>query len=386
MSDALLNAGRQTLMLELQEASRLPERLGDDFVRAANIIIHCEGKVIVSGIGKSGHIGKKIAATLASTGTPAFFVHPAEALHGDLGMIESRDVMLFISYSGGAKELDLIIPRLEDKSVALLAMTGKPHSPLGRAAKAVLDISVEREACPMHLAPTSSTVNTLMMGDALAMAVMQARGFNEEDFARSHPAGALGARLLNNVHHLMRQGDAIPQVMLATSVMDAMLELSRTGLGLVAVCDEQHVVKGVFTDGDLRRWLVGGGALTTPVSEAMTPNGITLQAQSRAIDAKELLMKRKITAAPVVDENGKLTGAINLQDFYQAGLSNPSVPDVSPADAGWRRRFQRPRAGRPVMIILRQRLANHLSLEVLRRFAQIAASRQRQKAFRRRRG
>ncbi|EAZ7773803.1 arabinose-5-phosphate isomerase GutQ [Salmonella enterica subsp. enterica serovar Woodinville] len=318
MSDALLNAGRQTLMLELQEASRLPERLGDDFVRAANIIIHCEGKVIVSGIGKSGHIGKKIAATLASTGTPAFFVHPAEALHGDLGMIESRDVMLFISYSGGAKELDLIIPRLEDKSVALLAMTGKPHSPLGRAAKAVLDISVEREACPMHLAPTSSTVNTLMMGDALAMAVMQARGFNEEDFARSHPAGALGARLLNNVHHLMRQGDAIPQVMLATSVMDAMLELSRTGL--VAVCDEQHVVKGVFTDGDLRRWLVGGGALTTPVSEAMTPNGITLQAQSRAIDAKELLMKRKITAAPVVDENGKLTGAINLQDFYQAGI------------------------------------------------------------------
>ena len=170
MSEALLNAGRQTLMLELQEASHLPERLGDDFVRAANIILHCEGKVVVSGIGKSGHIGKKIAATLASTGTPAFFVHPAEALHGDLGMIESRDVMLFISYSGGAKELDLIIPRLEDKSIALLAMTGKPTSPLGLAAKAVLDISVEREACPMHLAPTSSTVNTLMMGDALAMA------------------------------------------------------------------------------------------------------------------------------------------------------------------------------------------------------------------------
>ena len=234
MSEALLNAGRQTLMLELQEASRLPERLGDDFVRAANIILHCEGKVVVSGIGKSGHIGKKIAATLASTGTPAFFVHPAEALHGDLGMIESRDVMLFISYSGGAKELDLIIPRLEDKSIALLAMTGKPTSPLGLAAKAVLDISVEREACPMHLAPTSSTVNTLMMGDALAMAVMQARGFNEEDFARSHPAGALGARLLNKVHHLMRRDDAIPQVALTASVMDAMLELSRTGLGLVA--------------------------------------------------------------------------------------------------------------------------------------------------------
>lgn len=320
MSDFLLNAGRQTLMLELQEASRLPERLGEDFVRAANIIIECKGKVIVSGIGKSGHIGKKIAATLASTGTPAFFVHPAEALHGDLGMIESRDVMLFISYSGSAKELDLIIPRLQEKSIALLAMTGKSRSPLALAAKAVLDIAVEREACPMHLAPTSSTVNTLMMGDALAMAVMQARGFNEEDFARSHPAGALGARLLNNVHHLMRSGDAIPQVKLDTSVMDAMLELSRTGLGLVAVCDDTRQVKGVFTDGDLRRWLVGGDKLEARVSEAMTSGGLTLNANSRAIEAKEVLMKRKITAAPVVDDAGRLCGAINLQDFYQAGI------------------------------------------------------------------
>ena len=320
MSDFLLNAGRQTLLLELQEASRLPERLGEDFVRAANTIIHCEGKVIVAGIGKSGHIGKKIAATLASTGTPAFFVHPAEALHGDLGMIESRDVMLFISYSGSAKELDLIIPRLQEKSVALLAMTGKSRSPLALAAKATLDISVEREACPMHLAPTSSTVNTLMMGDALAMAVMQARGFNEEDFARSHPAGALGARLLNKVHHLMRTEDAIPQVKLNTSVMDAMLELSRTGLGLVAVCDDDGYVKGVFTDGDLRRWLVGGGKLETDVSDAMTQGGLTLNAESRAIEAKEVLMKRKITAAPVVDDTGRLCGAINLQDFYQAGI------------------------------------------------------------------
>ena len=320
MSDFLLETGRQTLMLELQEASRLPERLGEDFVRAANTIIHCEGKVIVAGIGKSGHIGKKIAATLASTGTPAFFVHPAEALHGDLGMIESRDVMLFISYSGSAKELDLIIPRLQEKSVALLAMTGKSRSPLALAAKATLDISVEREACPMHLAPTSSTVNTLMMGDALAMAVMQARGFNEEDFARSHPAGALGARLLNKVHHLMRTDDAIPQVKLDTSVMDAMLELSRTGLGLVAVCDDHGSVQGVFTDGDLRRWLVGGGKLETKVSDAMTKGGLTLNADSRAIEAKEVLMKRKLTAAPVVDDAGKLCGAINLQDFYQAGI------------------------------------------------------------------
>ena len=241
-------------MLELQEASRLPERLGDDFIRAAETIIHCEGKLVVSGIGKSGHIGKKLAATFASTGTPAFFVHPAEALHGDLGMLDSRDVMLFISYSGSAKELDLIVPRLEEKSIPLLAMTGKSTSPLALAAKAVLDIAVEREACPMHLAPTSSTVNTLMLGDALAMAVMQARGFNEEDFARSHPAGALGARLLNKVHHLMRRDGDVPRVANDTSVMDAMLELSRTGLGLVAVCDERNHVQGVFTDGDLRRW------------------------------------------------------------------------------------------------------------------------------------
>jgi arabinose 5-phosphate isomerase len=320
MSDFLINAGRQTLRLELEEASRLPDRLGDDFVRAANTLLQSEGKVIVSGIGKSGHIGKKIAATLASTGTPAFFVHPAEALHGDLGMIESRDVMLFISYSGSAKELDLIIPRLQEKSVALLAMTGKTRSPLALAAKATLDISVEREACPMHLAPTSSTVNTLMMGDALAMAVMQARGFNEEDFARSHPAGALGARLLNRVHHLMRTGDALPQVKLTTSVMGAMLELSRTGLGLVVVCDESSRVQGVFTDGDLRRWLVGGGTLEAEVSEAMTRGGVTLNAESRAVEAKEVLMKRKIAAAPVVDDSGLLCGAINLQDFYQAGI------------------------------------------------------------------
>ena len=320
MRDAFINAARQALLLELQEASRLPERLGDDFVRAAETVLNCKGKVIVSGIGKSGHIGKKIAATFASTGTPAFFVHPAEALHGDLGMIESRDVMLFISYSGSAKELDLILPRLDEKAVTLLAMTGKSRSPLALAAHAVLDIAVEREACPMHLAPTSSTVNTLMMGDALAIAVMQARGFDEEDFARSHPAGALGARLLNKVHHLMRKADQVPQVMLTSSVMDAMLELSRTGLGLVAVCDAGRHVHGVFTDGDLRRWLVAGGALTAAVSEAMTPGGITLDASSRAVDAKERLMQRKIAAAPVVDDAGELVGAINLQDFYQAGI------------------------------------------------------------------
>ena len=287
-------------------------------------------------------------------------------------MIESRDVMLFISYSGGAKELDLIIPRLEDKSIALLAMTGKPTSPLGLAAKAVLDISVEREACPMHLAPTSSTVNTLMMGDALAMAVMQARGFNEEDFARSHPAGALGARLLNEAHHLMRRDDAIPQVALTASVMDAMLELSRTGLGLVAVCDAQQQVQAASppTAIYVAGWLAAAHS-ATPVNEAMTTGGTTLQAQSRAIDAKEILMKRKITAAPVVDENGKLTGAgiRNLQDFYQAGdclilQSQTFRQPMQVGDVG----FQHPRTGSPVVMILCQCLTNSFTLERFCRF------------------
>lgn len=320
MSDFLLNAARDTLLLELHEASKLPDRLDEGFLRAAQTVLDCKGKVIVSGIGKSGHIGKKLAATLASTGTPAFFVHPAEALHGDLGMIESRDVLLFISYSGTAKELDFIIPRLQEKNVVLLAITGKPQSPLALAAHAVIDIAIEREACPMHLAPTSSTVNTLMMGDALAMAVMQARGFNEEDFARSHPAGALGARLLNRVHHLMRQGETIPRVADAATVMDAMLELSRTGLGMVPVVTPDAQVSGVFTDGDLRRWLVGGGKLEDAVTQAMTRGGITLQSDSRAVDAKEQLMKRRISAAPVIDEHRQLVGAINLQDFWQAGI------------------------------------------------------------------
>ncbi len=235
-------------------------------------------------------------------------------------MLDSRDVMLlFISYSGSAKELDLIVPRLEEKGIPLLAMTGKSTSPLALAAKAVLDIAVEREACPMHLAPTSSTVNTLMLGDALAMAVMQARGFNEEDFARSHPAGALGARLLNKVHHLMRRDEEVPRVNTEANVMDAMLELSRTGLGPVAVCDEANRVQGVFTDGDLRRWLVAGGTLNDGVTRAMTRNGVTLQADSRAVEAKERLMKHKISAAPVVDENGQLVGAINLQNFFTGG-------------------------------------------------------------------
>ena len=319
MSDALLNAGRQTLMLELQEASRLPERLGDDFVRAANTIIHCEGKVIVSGIGKSGHIGKKIAATLASTGTPAFFVHPAEALHGDLGMIESRDVMLFISYSGGAKELDLIVPRLEEKGIPLLAMTGKSTSPLALAAKAVLDIAVEREACPLNLAPTASTTAQLALGDALAVALLDARGFKAEDFARSHPGGALGRRLLTHVGDVMRSGDDVPQVRVEASFLLLMREMSAKGLGVSAVVNAQGQLRGVFTDGDLRRRIEqGADLLNTTAGEVMHEQPRTIRADALAADAARLMEQHGITSVLVVEGTDQLVGVVHIRDLLRA--------------------------------------------------------------------
>ena len=319
-ASTLLTFARETLEIELAEAQRLLARLDENFVRACELLLNCRGKAVISGIGKSGHIGKKIAASLASTGTPAFFLHPAEALHGDLGMIGPNDVMIFISYSGRAKELDLILPLLAESRIPVIAITGGNASPLAQAAACVLDISVEREACPMGLAPTSSAVNTLMIGDALAMALMRQRGFNAEDFARSHPGGSLGARLLNRVHHLMRTGDRLPKVQESADVMAAMLELSRTGLGLVAVCDERQKVVGVFTDGDLRRWLVQGNTLEDPLSPAITRPGYRLPEQWRAGEALEALHEQHISAAPVVNVEGELVGALNLHDLHQAGI------------------------------------------------------------------
>lgn len=319
-ASTLLTFARETLEIELAEAQRLLARLDDNFVRACELLLNCRGKAVISGIGKSGHIGKKIAASLASTGTPAFFLHPAEALHGDLGMIGPNDVMIFISYSGRAKELDLILPLLAESRIPVIAITGGKASPLAQAAACVLDISVEREACPMGLAPTSSAVNTLMIGDALAMALMRQRGFNAEDFARSHPGGSLGARLLNRVHHLMRTGDRLPKVRESADVMAAMLELSRTGLGLVAVCNERQKVVGVFTDGDLRRWLVQGNKLEDPLSPAITRPGYRLPEQWRAGEALEALHEQHISAAPVVNVEGELVGALNLHDLHQAGI------------------------------------------------------------------
>ena len=317
----LLQYGRELLKLELQEAKKLPDRLGQDFVEACQLILSNKGKVVVSGIGKSGHIGKKIAASLASTGSPAFFMHPSEALHGDLGMITKNDVAILISYSGRAKEFNFILPILSAMNVPVIAITGGLDSPLAKSARAVLDISIEQEACPMGLAPTSSSTNTLLMGDALAIAVMRARGFKEEDFARSHPAGSLGAKLLNHVKDVMRQGDLVPKIPHTATVFDAMLELSRTGVGLVAICQDNNKIAGVFTDGDLRRLLLKNGTLQDSISSVMTSPGFQIPESWKAVEALKSFNDHNITAAPVVNSAGELVGALNIHDLHQAGIS-----------------------------------------------------------------
>lgn len=319
--DKLLQYGRELLKLELQEAQKLPDRLGKDFVEACQLILSNKGKVVVSGIGKSGHIGKKIAASLASTGSPAFFMHPSEALHGDLGMITKNDVAILISYSGRAKEFNFILPILSAMNVPVIAITGGLDSPLAKSARAVLDISIEQEACPMGLAPTSSSTNTLLMGDALAIAVMRARGFKEEDFARSHPAGSLGAKLLNHVKDVMRQGDLVPKIPHTATVFDAMLELSRTGVGLVAICQDNNKIAGVFTDGDLRRLLLKNGTLQDSISSVMTSPGFQIPESWKAVEALKSFNDHNITAAPVVNSAGELVGALNIHDLHQAGIS-----------------------------------------------------------------
>ncbi|OTQ72714.1 MULTISPECIES: arabinose-5-phosphate isomerase GutQ [unclassified Gilliamella] len=319
--DKLLQYGRELLELELHEAQKLPTRLGKDFIKACQFILSTKGKVVVSGIGKSGHIGKKIAASLASTGSPAFFMHPSEALHGDLGMVTENDVVILISYSGRAKEFQFILPILAAMNIPVIAITGGLDSPLATAAQAVLDISIEKEACPMGLAPTSSSTNTLLMGDALAIAVMRARGFKEEDFARSHPAGSLGAKLLNHVKDIMRKGDLIPKVSQSATVLDAMLELSRTGVGLVAICQDDNKIVGVFTDGDLRRLLLKHGTLQDNIIEVMTSPGYQIPENWKAVEALKTFNDHNITAAPVVNNQGELVGALNIHDLHQAGIS-----------------------------------------------------------------
>jgi arabinose-5-phosphate isomerase len=321
--DRLLARARRVLDTEVTAVSALRERLGEPFVTACRLLYHCKGRVVVTGMGKSGHIGNKIAATLASTGTPAFFLHPAEASHGDIGMITHDDVVLALSNSGETAELLTILPVIKRLNVSLIAMTGKPQSTLAKAAEAVLDISVAEEACPHNLAPTASTTAALAMGDALAVAVLEARGFTEEDFARSHPGGSLGRKLLLHVEDVMRTGDQLPIVKPDTPLKDGLLEMSRKGLGMTAVVDEQRRVLGIYTDGDLRRTLdqaVPVDLRNTPMRAVMKTNPKTIAPRVLAAEAVNLMETARINQLLVVDESNTLIGALNVHDLLRAGV------------------------------------------------------------------
>ena len=314
-----LALARQTFAIEAAAVQALGQRVGSSFVQAIERLLACRGRVVVMGMGKSGHIGRKIAATLASTGTPAMFVHPGEASHGDLGMITGQDVLLAISNSGQSEELTGLLPALRRQQVALIALTGNLDSELARHADVVLDCSVEQEACPLNLAPTASTTAQLAMGDALAVALLDARGFRAEDFARSHPGGALGRRLLTHVSDVMRSGAAVPQVGLHAPFTELMREMSSKGLGASAVVDDQGQVCGVFTDGDLRRLVEKGQDLRSLCAqEVMHPSPRTVRADALAAQAAAIMEQHRITSVLVVDENGRLMGALNSNDLMRA--------------------------------------------------------------------
>ena len=315
----ILDLARQTLDIEAQAILGVKKHLGEQFVQAVQAVLAVKGRVVVMGMGKSGHIGRKIAATLASTGTPAFFVHPAEASHGDLGMVTRDDLVIALSNSGESEELSAILPQIKRQGVMLLAITGQTQSTLAQYATWVLDSSVEKEACPMNLAPTASTTAQLALGDALAVAVLDARGFKQDDFARSHPGGSLGRRLLTLLSDIMRSGDQIPAVSLDVSLSELMREMSQKGLGASAVIDENRRVLGIFTDGDLRRLIEKGLDLRSmQAADVMHPNPTTLRDNALAVEAAELMELKRITSVLVVDANNILCGVVNSNDLMRA--------------------------------------------------------------------
>jgi len=314
-----LALARQTFEIEAAAVLGLAARVGPEFANAVQAMLLCKGRVVVMGMGKSGHIGRKIAATLASTGTPAMFVHPGEASHGDLGMITAADVVLAISNSGESEELTAILPTLRRLQVVLVALTGGVQSALARHADLVLDTSVAQEACPLNLAPTASTTAQLAMGDALAVALLEARGFKPEDFARSHPGGSLGRKLLTLVADVMRHGDAVPAVRPDASLGELMREMSVKGLGASAVTDAQQRVLGIFTDGDLRRLIEKGVDLRAMrAADVMHASPRTLSADALAVDAVALMEQHRITSVLVLDDAGRLCGALNTNDLMRA--------------------------------------------------------------------
>lgn len=313
--------GQQVIKTELAEITALLSRIDKSFAQACELLLSCKGRIVVTGMGKSGHIGGKIAATLASTGSPAFFVHPGEASHGDLGMITKNDIVIALSNSGNTAEIATIIPILKRFAVPLISMTGDKNSTLANAADINLDVSVSKEACPHDLAPTSSTTVALVMGDALAVALLQARGFTAEDFALSHPGGSLGKRLLLHVSDIMHQGDSIPKVLETASVSEALLEMSEKGLGMTAITNAQNQLLGIYTDGDLRRSLDKNiDVHNTAISDVMIKNCRTTSADELAAAIVKIMDEHSINGFLVTDENNELVGALNMHDILRAGI------------------------------------------------------------------
>ena len=313
-------AGKDVLNIEREGLAQLDQYINADFSAACEKIFYCPGKVVVMGMGKSGHIGKKMAATFASTGTPAFFVHPGEASHGDLGMVSPQDVVIAISNSGESNEILALIPVLKRLQVPLICMTGRPESAMGRAADIHLCIKVPQEACPLGLAPTTSTTATLVMGDALAVALLKARGFTQEDFALSHPGGALGRKLLLRVNDIMHTGDEIPHVSKDATLRDALLEITRKNMGMTVICNDLMKIEGIFTDGDLRRVFDMGVDLhTLNIADVMTAGGIRVRPGTLAVDALNLMQSRHITSV-LVAAGDQLIGVVHMHDMLRAGV------------------------------------------------------------------
>ena len=319
LSSQILLSGHQTLTAEAKALADLDQRLDEAFVTAVQLMLRCTGRVIVCGLGKTGHIGRKVAATLASTGTPSMFMHAAEALHGDLGMLTENDVLLGLSHSGSGQEILAVVLAAHRLSVPVIAMTGRADSELAKLASVHLDVSVSAEACPMNLAPTTSTTAALALGDALAVACLKARGFTAEDFARAHPAGALGRRLLTRVRDVMRVDQALPKVDKSASITGALDEMSRKGMGMTAIVNAQGQAIGIFTDGDLRRLLESAGDVRgLSVLEGMSKNPLQIKADVLAVDAARLMDERRISQILVCDDNDKLIGALHMHDLMTA--------------------------------------------------------------------
>ena len=320
-NEQLLELAREVVEIEARAVDNLKNRLDGDFIAACELCMGTEGRVVVTGMGKSGHVSNKIAATLASTGTPAFFMHPAEASHGDVGMITQHDTLLAVSYSGETAEVITILPIVKRMGAKLLSMTGNPKSTLAKNADVHLDISVSEEACPLNLAPTASTTATLAMGDALAVALLKKRGFTADDFARSHPSGNLGKRLLLRVSDVMRTGERVPAVTADVTLRDALFEMTDKGLGMTAIVDAANSILGIYTDGDLRRTLdAGADVRTTLIRDVMHTNCKTTHPDVLAAEALRILEENKITSLLVSDDGGTLIGALNIHDLFREGL------------------------------------------------------------------